>query len=135
MKKITIGLLFFITATGCYSQQGKPLPTLSTNDYKTKAKNQKVIAWLLIGRGSIVLYATTIHGINHMFESNQKLGVPLGIGLTLMAGSVPFFVASHRNLRKSKAASTSFIIEGVPNFRVDSNTNTYYPALAIKISL
>ena len=68
MKKITIGLLFFITATGCYSQQGNPLPTLSTNDYKTKAKNQKVIAWLLLGSGTIVFYATTIHGINHMFE-------------------------------------------------------------------
>lgn len=128
-------VLFLIAIGSCYCQQVNPVPKFSAIDYRTKAKNQKTGAWLLLGSGAIVFFGTVIDKYSgYLFKPKPNSGKYLAIGGTLMAVSIPVFIISGKNKEKAKSISTSVINERVPILRGLNHAEAYYSALSIKFS-
>lgn len=138
MKKIIVFALLLIVSVASFSQQTKPAPALTQQDYQNKSKGQKSTAWVLLSIGTTVLAGTLISEATSVCfgPGCTKKSFPVvlvGLGGTAVVSSIPFFIASSRN--KKKAMSLSFKNETAPQLQKDGFTNRPVPSLTFKISL
>jgi len=137
MKKIIVMTMLLIVSATSFSQPvTNPVQTTKT-DYHQKGKNQKDIAWVLVGGGAVVLSITALanSGIDFTGPKKKSPTVLIGIGAVCMAGSIPLFIASAKNKRKAKAMSASIRMENADVIHGYRMAHTSYPAFTIKISL
>ncbi len=147
MKKIIVFSLLLTMSATSFSQQTNSLPALTKQDYLQKSKKQKTAAWILVGGGAaftitgIVILANsfedTFYGVD-LTTGRVSKGSTVGsvftlAGVAAMLGSIPLFIASHRN--KKKGMSLSLKIETAPQLQKCSFVNQSIPSLSLKISL
>jgi hypothetical protein len=128
MKKAILLAILLVISAATFSQQIKSSPTLTKQDYLQKSKNQKTAAWVLLG-GGIAMFAIAAPG-NVSFDA---LGVLVVVGTVATLSSIPLFIASHRN--KKKSMSLSFKNETAPQIQKSSFVYRSVPSLTLKISL
>jgi hypothetical protein len=145
MKKIIIFTMLLIISVASFSQQTTATPPAVKTDYLKKSKNQKTAAWILMGGGSVlaavgfvVILNEAVTEIGNIFETTPQKTSNTGEilfypGIAAMAGSIPLFIASHRN--KKKGLSLSFKNETAPLLQKNSFVNHFVPSLTLKISL
>jgi len=146
MKKIIISLTALIIGMNCFCQHADSLQAIKT-EYLRKSKNQKTIAWVLMGGG----IAMTITGMiilsndynNAVLDDPWAVGTntnPTGavigtVGLLSCAGSIPLFIASGKNKRRALSVSTGFKMEKASVIQGAGLVKKSYPALSLKIGL
>ena len=139
MKKIIILTMLLIIATTTFSQQTKPSPTITKQDYLKKSRHQKTAAWIVLGGG---LLSTGLGSIR--FKPNDTWGggndqpttgstVFLVTGLAAIGASIPFFISASKN--KKKAADVSFRMEKAPQIQQGSFVYRSYLALSFRLNL
>jgi hypothetical protein len=147
MKKMIVFSMLILISAASFSQQTKPSEVLTKQDYLQKSKHQKTAAWLLLGGGAaftITGYAILVNSANYTFfginTSTGRLdkGVTAGeilffAGDAAMLGSIPLFIASHRNMKKSM--SLSFKNETAPQIQKTSFVYRPVPSLTLKLNL
>lgn len=135
MKKIIVVTMLLIVSATTFSQQTKPSPVLTKQDYQKKRSNQKFAAWALFGGGGAVLLITVLSNVGLDWGGPKKSfpAATVGIGALCMASSIPFFIASSKN--KRKAISMAFKNETIPRLQNGSFINKPVPSLSLKISL
>lgn len=100
--------------------------------YFKKSKNQKKIAWILLGTGAAAIVTGSIIDSNKE-RGDQSISTASPIGLICALGSIPFFSSSSKNKKRARALSIS-------NQRVlQLNDNIVawkaLPTVSLKISL
>ena len=63
MKKIIVFAMLMIISAASFSQQTKPSPALTKQDYLQKSKNQKTIFYILAGTGGVMTTGGLIMGL------------------------------------------------------------------------
>jgi high-affinity Fe2+/Pb2+ permease len=141
MKKISLFSMLLILSATSFSQQTNPSPALTKQDYLKKSKNQKTIAWILVGGGvGLVVVAIATTTVNDVVNSigGDASGLNTSATLYVIGGitalsSIPLFIIAGSN--KRKAMSMSFKNEMVPQLQNGSFVNRSVPSLSLKISL
>jgi len=110
MKKIAFSLLLLFFFHQAIAQV---IPPSRQQELWQKSKQQRTIGWVLLGGGAAIgaigLIVFSNHVVEDIFtgkESIEGVGATIA-GITLMAGSVPFFIMAGKNRRLSLSA-TSF---------------------------
>ena len=143
MKKIIVFALLLIISATSFSQQTKPSPALTKQDYLKKSKNQKTAAWLLLGGGAAITTLGIALGtsgvVDEVFTGDSKsfdaATVLIPVGLLSMVGSVPLFIAASKNKRKAENISAFLKIEHRSDVQQSSVVKTFYLAVSVKICL
>ncbi|RTL58286.1 MAG: hypothetical protein EKK37_08075 [Sphingobacteriales bacterium] len=141
--KFLIFIVLLSCVVNCYSQTQplSPVKTITAGEYFQKSRQQKALAWVLLGTGVIVLgvgadIAISESIVSDVFgngSSSSNGAILILGGLGVMAGSIPLFNAAARN--KEKAMSLNI---NKQSFYVPSGSKFYqkaYPAVSLKISL
>jgi len=140
MKKVIT--CFFISAFSvcsfCQDQN------LTKQDYLDKSKKQKSTALALVVCGGAItllglLIGTAQVASDPMFplSDDQDYTVPsimVGVGLTSMVGSVPFFIASSNNKMKAMKATACFKLERAELLSGAALHKQRYPAVSLRIN-
>ena len=141
MKKIIVCTLLLIISATSFSQKTTPKSPAVKTDYREKSKHQRNAAnAMLYGGASIGL----IGGIIQVSETSTSFNnggkkrsivsqILLWMGLASVAGSVPLFIAYHRN--KNKGMGLSFKNETAPQIQNGGFVNLPVPSLTLKINL
>lgn len=142
-----IAIMLFLEATGQPQQQ---LTTQLTKDeYLKKSKRQQTTGILLVCGGALV---TTIGGAvalastpfaileraggtNGGTKSLETGSIVLFSGLTIMAGSVPFFIASGKNKKLSRRANITFNLSQLPAEASVVYKQKQVPSIGVSIRL
>ncbi|RTL58287.1 MAG: hypothetical protein EKK37_08080 [Sphingobacteriales bacterium] len=139
--KLLLYIIFISFCINCYSQNQPSAKTITAEEYLKKSHQQKTWAWILMGAGTIVLGTGVVIGvidkgglffIKHHRPATKGDGYT-AVGLTIITGSIPLFIAAARN--KGKAMSLN--IDKQPVF-IPSGSRVYQknlPAVSLKISL
>lgn len=75
--------------------------SLSKSDYLLKSKNQKTVAWVLLGGGTALFVAGVLIGSDtdegEWFGDNLEKGaIVAAVGAGALLGSIPFFISFGR---------------------------------------
>ena len=148
MKKfIVFALLLMISATSYSQPPMTPTPAVKT-DYLKKSKNQKTLAGIIVIGGTLLVIAAVFiipkeEVVNSSSQSDwfsgytiESKGLKVGAGIAgtlCMLGSIPLFIAAHRN--EKKGMSLSFKNEPVQQIQKSSLANLSVPSLSLNISL
>ena len=108
-----------------------------------KSKTQKTAAWILLGGGTVLSSVGLVIAAENVFSGfgigssgSYNTGMVLFYaGGAAMFGSIPFFISSAKNKRKSMSASAGIKMEKLPVIRQTSFVQNSYPAVSLKISL
>jgi hypothetical protein len=144
MKKIIVFVLLLIVSVASFSQETKPTPALTKQAYLKKCKNNKTAAWVCLGSGTALFltgmavvpkdynpyYDVNTPQEDHQYHFAEALAFT---GFGSMLASIPLFIASHRN--KKKSMSLSFKNEKVPYIQKNSFVYRPVPSLNLKMSL
>lgn len=136
MKKTILLISVLIIYNSVFSQD-----VLTKQDYLKKSKSQKTTAIIIAGVGAAVSFTGILLGIDDVGgildpndrKNTKAADVLIYTGLVIMAGSIPFLIASSKN--KKKALSVSFNNQMLPQFRSGSFAYRAIPSLNFKISL
>ena len=141
MKKIIFLVLALFIGKLSFCQETVPSPTLTKQDYLKKSKSQKTASKIIAGAGTavaltgILLAVDDVGGIldpNDQDNSNTADALTY-TGLVIMAGSIPFFIASSKN--RKKAMSMSFKNQMIPQLQNSGFVYRAIPSLSFKINL
>ena len=148
MKKIIVSIMPLIIAANCFCQQTHFTQNLSREDYIKKSKHQKTAAWIMLGGGAALAVTDLAIGIHSVYDEFGTVftsghddrsfvagEIVFYTGLASMVGSIPLFVASARNKRKSMAISTYFKIERYVAIQNNGFSNQLYPAISLHMNL
>jgi hypothetical protein len=111
-------------------------------DLMVKSRKQKTAAWVLLGSGAVLSSIGLVVGLSTAFDallegdtdSGNAGGVLLVAGLAGIVGSVPLFMASAKNARKSRGYLAFKLERSATVFTKGPRINQY-PAIAISIRL
>ena len=146
MKKIIVSLTTLIIGISCFCQHVDSLQAVKT-EYLRKSKNQKTIAWVLLGGGiAMTITGMIIYGNDYnsaveedpwLFGTNTNpAGAVIGtVGLLSCAASIPVFIASGKNKKRARAISTAFKLEKASVIQGPAFVKKSYPALSLRIGL
>ena len=105
MKKIIFFLALLLIMVKSFSQT----PAVSKDYYFKKSKTQKTVAWILLGGGGAATIIGLAIGSNNLWENiandDHKGEALFYTGIAMMGASVPFFIISAKNARKSATIS------------------------------
>ena len=105
MKEIVIFFTLLIFVVKSFSQT----TTLSRDYYLKKSKTQKTVAWVLLGGGGAATIIGLAVGTSNVFENiandSHKGEALIYTGIAMMGASIPFFISSAKNARKSATIS------------------------------
>jgi len=124
MKKTMLFAMWLSIVMNSFSQQITPSPVPPHEDYLKKSDAQHNSALLLlIGGGCMVggafIWAGSHSGDNASYEDYDAPGFLALGGIACMIGSIPLFIASHRNARKAREVSFHFkYIRSIPGLSV-----------------
>ncbi len=148
MKKIVLLLLLLAVLFTGFSQPVTKVTPMLKSDYLKKSKNQKTAAWILLGGGAAFTVTGYIIGLNSAVSSFGNIITTGRPGKTFTAGtilfftgtaamlsSIPLFIASAKNKRRSMAATAFFKMETAPVILRSSFVQQSYPAISVKINL
>lgn len=112
--------------------------SLSKSDYLLKSKNQKTVAWVLLGGGAALFVAGVLIGSDteagEWFGDNLEKGaIVAGVGAAAALGSIPFFISSGVN--KRRAAELSINSRRILMPDPQTFTVIRQPALTLKVRL
>jgi hypothetical protein len=141
MKKIIPLVLVLFIGKFSFCQETIPSPTLTKQDYLKKSKSQKTASKIIAGTGAAVALTgilLAIDDVGGIFDprdqENTKTADALAYtGLVIMAGSIPFFIASSKN--RKKAMSMSFKNQRIPQLQNNGFVYRAIPSLSFKINL
>jgi len=153
MKKLIICLVSLWTTSQTNAQMRDTTLNMNThkidaNSFLQKSKNKQKVAWIMAGGGATLLltgiiiprreiiYNDIIFGQPVSFTGYKNDGIKALFALTgtlSILGSIPFFISSHHN--KKKSASLSFKNEPVQQINKSSMVYRNIPSLGIKINL
>jgi uncharacterized membrane protein len=131
MKKYFISILLLLFAISVFSQE-----VVKNKEYYTaKSKKQKTGGWIMLGGGAALIGTGFLIGDREesSFDDAATGAILGGVGVLLMIGSIPVFIASGKN--KRKAASLSFKSVPIPQIKNSSMVYQHMPAVSIKIEL
>jgi hypothetical protein len=115
---------------------GQPTDLTKSNtkaDYLKKSKTQKIIAFSLLGGGTIAWLAGASKNMNQEDNIDGGGEATMIIGGTAALASIPLFIISSKN--KKKAMSMSFKNQILPQLQHNGFVHRATPSLTIKISL
>jgi len=147
MKKQFFFLIVLAFSLFSSAQPTTPGTPAVKTDYLKKSKNQKTVAWILLGGGIGLTSAGFAVGLNeavndlsNIFSVEEQKSSNTGeflfyTGLASMAASIPFFIASSGNKRKAATVSTSLKIETRSYLQQSSISNKLYPSINLKVAL
>lgn len=120
-----------------FCQQTHFSQSLTRQDYVKKSKNQKTAAWVLLCGGVALAVGAPILAISSAtwFQSDASLNVAFVTGCASILGSIPLFIASARNKRRSIEASAYFKIDKAQIIKQKGIGFYSFPAIALKLSL
>lgn len=138
MKKTIMIISLF-----CFVLQsvGQDSRILSNDVYLKKSKKQKRTGWIMLGSGAAMIAV----GVPLMAHGQRQEGFMGGLGeelggLALTAGggalslsSIPVFIASSRNKRKSATVSGSLQMGRAPVMYMAGLSMRAFPALALRL--
>ena len=141
MKKImfSLTLLLFVIKSFGQTEAGR---AVSKDYYLKKSKNQKTVAWCMLGGGVAMATIGLVlvdKQINDDLSSFNNLGTAggsaiLGIaGIGTALGSIPFFISSAKNARR--AATVSFKNQKILLPVQNTFVLKFRPAITLKIEL
>jgi hypothetical protein len=110
--------------------------TLTREYYLEKSKNQRTVAWVMLGGGIALSIVGIVGASATLFDDNNAAdtyGAVAAIGVGLSLGSIPFFIASGRNARK--AATLSFKAQPVYLPQQNYSVRKSQPAISVHIPL
>ncbi|HEY6063690.1 MAG TPA: hypothetical protein VIV35_08785 [Chitinophagaceae bacterium] len=144
MKKIIISAFLLIVSAPSFSQQTKPSAALIKQGYLHKSKYLNKAAWLCLGGGT-ALFLTSIAVVPKNYDIWYDVNTPkedrqyhfaeaLALtGFISMLASIPLFIASHRNKKKSMPLSLK--TETAPQLQKNSFGYKSFPSLTLRIHL
>ena len=130
MKHITICIVLMLISVISLSQQTTPSQKISSQDYLQKSKHQRNTGFILAGGGLVLEIASAA-----TYHSGNSSVFLLGAGLLSQIASIPFFVSSLINAKKSKKASLSFNLEKTPANYTSAINFRRRPGISLKINL
>jgi hypothetical protein len=146
MRLATIFMMLIAIASNSFCQQTSTISPLTKTDYLAKSKRQKTAAWILLSGGfacSVIGSVIVSNDVENEFGSilvtghntnTSTAGAILFVtGTASMIGSIPLFIAAHRN--KKMGMSLSFRKETAPLIQKNRFVYTSVPSLTLKISL
>jgi len=110
--------------------------TLTKEYYWEKSKNQRTVAWVMLGGGIALSIVGIVGASATLFEDNNAAdtySVVAAIGVGLSLGSIPLFIASGRNARK--AATLSFKAQPIFVPQQNYSVRKSQPAISLQIPL
>jgi len=125
MKQALIVFLLIAFSVSSFSQ--------TKTDYLKKSKTQKLVAFTLLGGGSITWLAGFSKNMNQNDNKDGGGGAAMIIGGVAALSSIPLFIVASKN--KKKAMSLSFKNEMAPQLLNGSIVNKPVPSLTIKLHL
>jgi hypothetical protein len=142
MKKIIllIAVLSFVVNT---FSQDTIRQAFSKEYYLKKSKNQKTIAWVLLGTGTTLAIIGLVAGTNEVANSYYPFltdeeassigtdGALLVIGAAIDVASIPFFISAGKNKRRAAEVAISNQKMYLP--QKNSMAIRYAPGITIKI--
>lgn len=110
-------------------------------DYRTKSRNQKTAAWILLGGGVVGIATGLVVEINNAVdntyavfadESPNNTGIAIAVmGGCMAIGSIPLFAASSRNKKKAMLSISELPVgPGAP-----ANVGKYITGVSLSIPL
>ena len=136
MKLVMIISFLLLFKASVLCQQINPIPSLSKQDYLKKSKSQKTGAWVLLGAGVAVLAITTINAASSVdltSTTDESHSFGIGLAAVMAVSSIPLFIASSRNKRKSTmAASVKIEHASIGGYDL---TRINYPAISVRLVL
>ncbi len=132
MKKITICAILLITTIAGFSQQNNPSPTLTKYDYLKKSNRQRFVSYSLFSAGAILI-TTGFISLNHTVSKGEKESLLIINGLVITIVSIPLFVSSQIN--KKKSMTMSFKSQELPQLSNGSFVYKQIPSISFKINL
>ncbi len=132
--KIVLCLVMISMAYTSFCQQSAPAKSSTREEYLAKSKRQKSGAKVLLIGGGALLATSIVIGTtgDPTFETLGTLAVVGTIGAAAALGSIPLFIASEKNYRRSRAATTYFKLEKAPVLQPAGISLHSYPSVAVK---
>ena len=147
MKNFIILTMLLAFATVSFGQQIAPKQDINwkESDYYKKGKKQKTVAWILLGGGVALFTGGLIAHFHYVNDTGDVLaGVYTGpstgevvaiVGAVVAGGSIPFFIASSKNMKKAKAGSVFIDMEKAPVLQGTVFSNRSFPAVGFRVRL
>ena len=131
MKRFFAIILYSLLSVAAFSQE----VVKDREYYSTKSKKQKTSGWIMLGGGAALIGTGFLIGDREesSFDDAATGAILGGVGVLLMLGSIPVFIASGKS--KRKAASLSFNNMRVPQIKNSSLVYKPIPAVSLKINL
>ncbi|MBK6936002.1 MAG: hypothetical protein IPH18_03310 [Chitinophagaceae bacterium] len=143
MKK-TLLLWLLLNGVLCYGQEATPGNQLTREDYLKKSKNQKTVAWVLLGGGAAMAVAGGIwFGESFSIDifgpdednSEGAAGAVMVAGVAAMVASIPLFISSARNKGRAEKVSIGFVPEQLSAMATRFyRGGKHYPAVGVRIN-
>ena len=137
MIRIVLVCLLLSFAGKLFSQTDTTLPNPSVKvDYLKKSNKQKTLGLFFLSTGTVMMLTGAVMAANseEFGSSDFDTGaILLGIGLGLNLASIPFFILSAKNKRRS--LQVSFKNEAVPQLRQGSIVKIAMPSLTFVMKL
>lgn len=138
MKKLTLLTILIIASFSVIAQISTGL---TREEYLRKAKNQKTAGKIVLAAGGAMAMTGILIAVSNLDFSTTRTDDNTGnaadiigySGVTVMAASIPLFMASSKN--KKKALSISFKNQTIPYIQSGLLIYKTIPSLSIKISL
>jgi hypothetical protein len=137
MKQIFFCILLLAMAGTSFCQQIKTSKQLTCEEYLAKSKNQLTAARALLIGGGVLIIVPIIIAIpgTVSFDALEVLSVVVGVGAGASLASIPLFIASKRNRKKSMDPSLCVKIEKAAFIQQAGLSIHSFPALSFKINL
>ena len=127
-------MLLFLTSGSAYSQPANNKPPLF-KDFNHQNKIEKNTGYILLGSGITAIVVPIIMAINEYEHGEEDFTIgfiSMGVGIALVACSVPILVMERKNKRKE--ASLFIKNEKVIHLQNDRNHVNSIPALSISVT-
>lgn len=113
-------------------------PAISKDQYLQKSKNQKNIAWILLGAGIGMTIGGIVINLDQPVYGGSSKDNAKGLWLSYLGGattlaSIPFFISARKN--KKRAASVAINNQHIPLPQQSSSSLKMQPAIALKLDL
>ncbi|MEJ7739464.1 MAG: hypothetical protein WKF97_18735 [Chitinophagaceae bacterium] len=135
MRKAILSGLLLIVMVSSFGQLSTSSPAPTRQYYLTKAKNQSTAGKVLAigGIASIVTPIIILAPGNTSLDGVFTGLTVIGVGTVAALGSIPLFMASERNKKRARKATTYINVEGVSYIKQQDMAFHRYPAVTIRI--